>query len=247
MEDPIFHVLCYCKNLSHPYSRLLSAPYQVKVVIADAHDLFRSLLKFWIESEPSIGLAAETGSGLEVHQLIKEHKADLLLMDPLIPERSGFDIARELSEDMPGLRMIAIYPEGKPYLVDQIQRSGFHGSVCKNSNTISTLKEAIENVQGGNAYFCAQTCRIQNILYNSNHSFAKLLSLREQQILAYIGAGMDNEDIGTQLKLSPATVQTHRRNLFRKLGIHDTPSLMRYAIEQGFWTPGFDPSIHSTQ
>lgn len=206
----------------------------MKVVIADAHSLFRCLLKFWIQSEIQIQMVADTGLGSEVLGLVQEHKPDLLLMDPFFPDKSGFDIARELVESVPALKIVALYPQGRPFIVDQIQRFGFHGSVCKDVSSMAVIRDAIHTVAQGNAYFCSYTCRVQNNIYNSGQSFAR----REQQILSYIGAGMDNESIGAQLVLSPATVQTHRRNLFRKLEIHDTPSLMRYAIEQGFWIPG---------
>ena len=210
----------------------------MKVVIADAQDIFRSLLRFWINSESGIQLVADTNDGLDVVRLVSENKANLLIMDPILPKMSGFSIAREISERMPDVRMIAAYHSRKPFLVDKLQRSGFHACICKRTNVIANLKLAMESVMDGNAYYCAETCRIQNALYNNASSFVRLLSSREQEVLCLIGAGMDNDEIGCRFKLSPATVQTHRRNLFRKLGIHDTPSLMRYALEQGFWNPG---------
>jgi len=105
---------------------------------------------------------------------------------------------------------------------------------------VGDLSRAVEGVMSGNTYLCAATCRIQNEIYNSASSFVQHLSQREQEILSLVGSGMDNEEIGAALGLSPATVQPHRRNLFRKLEIHDTPSLMRFAIDQGFWIPGTD-------
>jgi len=212
----------------------------VKVVIADPHTLFRSLLANWLASEHGTRLVGQVSSGELVIETVATQKADLLIMDPMMPVISGFALARQLMEDIPSLRLIAVYQSNKPFFVDRLQRTGFHGCVCKRDNTLATLRQAIESVMDGNAYFCAETCKIQNLLYNDPNSFARLLSEREQEILSMIGEGMDNDEIGSKLSLSPATVQTHRRNLFKKLNIHDTPALMRYAFEQGFCMAGCD-------
>jgi DNA-binding NarL/FixJ family response regulator len=207
--------------------------------LADACDLFRNLLNFWLCSENGMRVVGATGDGREVLKLVQTHKADLLIMDPLLPGRSGFEIAAELQEKQPFTRILAVYQEGNPYLVEKMRTSGFHGCLCKNSNALENFRQAVCGIMNGGAYFCEETCRVQNTLYNDARSFARILSNREQDILRLIGQGLDNNEIGHRLTLSPATVQTHRRNLFRKLGIHDTPSLMRYALEQGFWHPYF--------
>jgi DNA-binding NarL/FixJ family response regulator len=187
-----------------------------------------------MHTENRMKLMGETNDGNCVVELVTKCNADILIVDPVMPNASGLTIARQLRETMPHVRLVAVYNANKPYVVDRLQKAGFHGCVSKKSNTLTNLRTALESVMEGNAYFCAETCRIQNTIYNSATSFSRLLSIREQEILREIGYGKDNEEIAIALKLSPATVQTHRRNLFRKLGIHDTPALMRYAIDQGF-------------
>lgn len=206
----------------------------MKLVIADHNDLFRSLLKFWMSSDSKLKLVGETVDGANLLDLLFRTKADLLVIDPAIPKASGLTIARRVHETIPGVRLLALYQDNKPYVVDRLQKAGFNGCVCKKNNCLNNLRTAIESIMEGNAYFCAETCRIQNQIYNNTTSFSRLLSLREQEILRQIGYGKNNGDIALTLKLSSSTVQTHRRNLFKKLGIHDTPDLMRYAIDQGF-------------
>jgi two-component system NarL family response regulator len=206
----------------------------VKIILADPCELFRSLIKIWLHTENKIRLVAETGDGANVMELLSTKGAELLLMDPALSKVSGLELARKVHETMPHVRMLALYSENRPFVVDRIQKAGFHGCVCKKTNSISNLRIAMESVMEGNSYFCAETCRIQNLIYSNSSSFSRLLSLREQEILCQISYGKDNAAIATELNLSPATVQTHRRNLFRKLGIHDTPALMHYAINQGF-------------
>ena len=219
----------------------------MKVVIADSHTLFRSLFAYWLASEHGVRLVGQVSSGEQVIDTVAVQKADLLIIDPLMPVLSGFAIARQLMEDMPTLRIIAVYQSNKPYFVDRLQRTGFHGCVCKRENTLANLRQAIESVMDGNAYYCAETCRVQNQLYNDPNSFVRTLSEREQEVLSMIGEGMDNDVIGARLGLSPATVQTHRRNLFKKLNIHDTPALMRYAFEQGFTLSGSEGLLQLVQ
>jgi len=206
----------------------------VKVVIADHDELTRSLLKYWAGEETRAEIVGETSTGDDVVELLVKCKADLLLIDPSIPGKSSFSIVRELLGERPEARLMALYGSDKPFLVDMMRKVGFHGCVSKKSNTISKLLQAVLSVMDGNAYYCAETCRILNTLYADNASFVHVLSLREQEVLCLIADGWGNERIGSKFKLSPATVQTHRRNLFRKLGIHDTPSLMCYAREKGF-------------
>jgi DNA-binding NarL/FixJ family response regulator len=206
----------------------------VKIVIADPNDLFRCLLRNWLKSEKGIQVVGETDDGNEVVELVARSKADILVMDPAMPHLSGLTIARQIHATMPQVRLVALYDSNKPYVVDHVQKAGFQGCLCKKTSSPDNLRVALNSVMDGNAYFCAETCRVQNAIHNSTHSFSRLLSLREQDILRQIGYGKDNEEIAAILNLSPSTVQTHRRNLFRKLGIHDTPALMSYAFEQGF-------------
>ena len=206
----------------------------MKVIIADNDELMCSLLEYWAHTETSAEIVGGVSSGNDVVDLVKENGADLLVIDPMISGKPGFGIVRELRREKPETRMIALYGFDKPFLVDMMRKVGFHGCVSKRSNSLAKLRQAVISVMGGNAYYCAETCRILNSLYTDPASYAQLLSLREQEVLCFIAEGLDNEKIGEKLKLSPATVQTHRRNLFRKLEIHDTPSLMRYAIQQGF-------------
>jgi len=213
----------------------------VKVVIADNDELTRSLLDYWVNAEARAEIVGKASTGDEIVDLFARTKADLLLVDPSISGRSSFSIVRELRRTRPEARLMALYGFDKPFLVDMLRKVGFHGCVSKRTNTIEKLRLAVLSVMDGNAYFCAETCRILNTLYSDTSSFVHILSLREQEVLCLIADGWDNERIGARFKLSPATVQTHRRNLFRKLGIHDTPSLMCYARAQGF-----DPSCIGT-
>jgi DNA-binding NarL/FixJ family response regulator len=206
----------------------------VKVVIADRDELTRSLLEYWISAETSAEIVGETSTGDDVVDIALENRADLLVIDPLITGKSGFLAVKELRHAKPDIRMLALYAFDKPFLVDMLRKVGFHGCVSKTGNNIPKLRQAVLSVMDGNAYYCAETCRILNKLYSDPKSFVHLLSLREQEVLCLVADGWDNEKIGERFKLSPATVQTHRRNLFKKLEIHDTPSLMCYAINQGF-------------
>ncbi len=189
---------------------------------------------------PEWSVVLETGSGVDAYQYVQRNQAELLIVEPLLPDMSGFALAHVLRRDFPDMRQLALYERNEPFLVDRMRRAGFHACIYKPSCEPQDLRRAIEALTLGRGFFCTETCRIQNWLYNDSASFTRLLSTREQQVLSLIGAGMSNGEIGVRLELSPATVQTHRRNLFRKLNLHDTPSLIRYAITQGFWHPDYE-------
>jgi DNA-binding NarL/FixJ family response regulator len=206
----------------------------VKVIIADQEELMRSLLEYWVKAETAAEIVGEASNGDDVVDIFVKNKADILVIDPLLPGKSSFAAVRELRRLRPEARMVALYGFDKPFLVDTMRKVGFHGCVSRKSCSIAKLHQAVTSVMDGNAYYCSETCRILNVLYADPASFVHILSLREEEVLCLIADGWSNERIGAKFKLSPATVQTHRRNLFRKLGIHDTPTLMCYARAKGF-------------
>lgn len=212
----------------------------MKVLIADNDLFFRSLLSHYLGNIFNLRACGEASDGHEALHVASSIRPELVIINPLISSVSGIEVKGRIAKEAPSTRFIALYEAHEPFFIHQLQNAGFHACISRRSTAPDALKDAIKAVMRGDSYYCDFTNEVRERLSNDARSFVRLLSAREQQILSMIGGGMGNSQIGSELGLSPATVQTHRRNLFKKLGFHDTPSLMRYAIEQGFWSPDYN-------
>ena len=120
------------------------------------------------------------------------------------------------------------------YTLFRVEKSGVHGFIDKNSNTLETMREALMAIEAGHVYFSAAYLEAKDARRNDPRSFIKVLSEWERAILSLIGQGLTDDELGERLKISPRTVQTHRSHIMRKLDIKGTPKLIAFAIEHGF-------------
>lgn len=174
---------------------------------------------------------------------------DLLLLDLHIPGgRDGIDLALQLLAAKPDLRILALSSQIDDFTLHRVVTSGIRGFVDKNSEGPEVLREAILKVAGGKVYFAEAVRRVKIRLASEPFSFKKVLSDREQQLLVFFGAGLSDEEVGAKFGLSKATTHTHRRNILRKLDLHNTPDLMRFSLLKGFvklpTAELLQPSIH---
>jgi DNA-binding NarL/FixJ family response regulator len=164
---------------------------------------------------------------------IRAHQPDLVLMDISLPDGDGLELARMVIEEMPRVKILAISSHHDPWTMLQVQRIGIHGFVDKNEQRSSTLSEAILSVLGGRVYYTAVVNQSSASIRRDPKSFIRVLSDYETRILSLIGESKSDEEIATILNVSPATVQSRRRDIMRKLDIHSTPKLIHYAIVNG--------------
>ena len=166
--------------------------------------------------------------------MCRKHKPDLVLLDLNLPDRDGLSITDELLTMDPELRILALSSECDDYTLYRVLNSGVHGYVDKNGQCMEILEQAINEVAKGRVFFTEVVQRVRQKLRVQPKSFPKLLTEREQTLLALLGGGLTNEEVALELRLSRHTVQLHRRNIMRKLNLHRTPDLIRYAVNLGF-------------
>lgn len=162
---------------------------------------------------------------------------DLLLIDFSLPDGDGIDAARTLFAEMPELRLLGISSHCDPWTMYQVQKSGMHGFVDKNSPGPEELTDAIRHLLAGRAYFSPALVKAAGKLRVDPGSFTRVLSDYEIQILSLIGTTMSDEEIASYLGIKPATMQSRRRDIMRKLDIHTTPKLIQFAIVNGLTRP----------
>lgn len=211
----------------------------MRVAVIEDQVLFRELLVNLLVGKLSFELAGTAGEGPEGLELIRSTRPELVILDILIPKLSGIQVARQIMDELPSTRILAISSETDIKTIHQIHQLRLNGFVDKNEASVEVLTEAIRTVSGGKSYY-SESLRItvQKLRADPN-AFQKILTRREQEVLTHIGAGLSDGEIGKILGLSTTSVQSHRRNLFRKLNVHNTPELIRFANEAGFWKAAF--------
>ena len=211
----------------------------MRIVVVEDQALFRELLIANLEQELGHEVVGIAKDGVTALEIVRQHKPDLLILDVLIPKLSGIRVAKTIKEELPKVRILILsnqMDEKTLYQLNQLYLAGF---VDKNDASKEVLAEAIQAIRSKKCYFSESmrsSVRQQKL---NPHAFQKILTKREQEVLTHIGAGLSDEEIGKMIGLSTTSVQSHRANLFRKLDVHSTPELIKYACETGFWKPEF--------
>jgi DNA-binding NarL/FixJ family response regulator len=183
------------------------------------------------------------GLGLEVMQVcgtcrdglaaIRTQRPDLVLLDISLPDGDGLDLAKVVLDEQPALKLLAISSHRDPWTMLQVQRIGLHGFVDKNEQRPEVLSEAIHAVLAGRVSYAPVVNESSAMMRRDPKGFIRVLSDYEMRILSMIGESKTDEEIGGVLNISATTVQSRRRDIMRKLGVHTTPKLIHYAIVNG--------------
>lgn len=178
--------------------------------------------------------AKDAKSGLV---LCHEISPEIILLDLVLPDREGLELLDDLLEASPVSKVIGISGYTDDYTLHRAMHSKLHGFVDKNEQTVEALTAAIHAVMNGQRFLSPTVHAVHQALRNNPASFDKILSEREQSLLALFGRGLTNEQVATQVSLSELTVRNHRCRLMAKLNIRTSPELIRYAMEKGFTRP----------
>ena len=203
----------------------------IRLVLADDHVLVRQGLRKLLESAGFI-VAGEAADGREAVRLVRRENPDIAVMDIGMPQFNGLNAALELAQTHPQVRLIVLTQHDAPQYVAEALRCGVKGYVLKNQ-AARDLVRAIEGVSRGEVYLSPGVASAVAEAYASPEHRVNGLSIRERQVLQLIAEGNSTKDIAAQLGISGKTVESHRSKLMRKLDIHDTAGLVRYAIRRG--------------
>ncbi|HTP79787.1 MAG TPA: response regulator transcription factor [Bacteroidota bacterium] len=211
---------------------------RVRILLADDHPLVRSGLVKLLESYPEFSVIGEAGDGEEAIRKTKELKPDIVIIDLSMPKLSGIEATKVIRKQFPAVAVLVLTMHDNEEYVYQILKSGAGGYILKNSGK-DDLATAVRAVMNGKKFFSP---RVSEIMVEGYLRKAEIregealnsevpLTRREQEILAYIAEGLNNQQIADRLFISPRTVDTHRTNIMQKLDIHDSAKLVKFAIE----------------
>jgi len=198
----------------------------VKILLVDDHPLVRDGLRARLEAMPQFQVVAEAGSAAEALEQAGQHRPDLVLMDINMRGANGIEATAQFKQAFPAIAVLILSMHDKLEYVSQAIQAGARGYVLKDAPG-KDIVVAIETVMSGGIYYSAALARqlAQPAPADSQ------LTQREAEVLRHIAKGESNKQIARALDLSVRTVETHRLNIKRKLGIEGQAELIRFAVQ----------------
>jgi len=200
----------------------------INVVIAEDHQSLIDGIKIFLEYEEDIKVVGEANDGERLLEMVKIKKPDVVLTDIRMPKMDGITATRELKKFAPGCKVIAFSMFEQGEAIQQMQDAGASGYIMKNSS-LKSVVAAIRAVMNGGSYFDTS---IKNNNKKDDNDIP--LSKREMEIVKLIGEGKTSQEISEILFIGKTTVDTHRKNILKKLSLHGKSELLRYSMEKKY-------------
>jgi DNA-binding NarL/FixJ family response regulator len=208
----------------------------IRVLVADDHAIVRTGIRHVLESEPGFVVVGEASTGAEALDLASSLHPDVAVLDISLPGTSGLRVAAELRERAPETQVLILSMHDNTEYVLESLRAGVHGYLLKDT-AATELRGAIRAVRRGESFFSPPIAgRLSAVVRGDpagSSSALMQLTARERQVLIGVAEGHTNREIAKQLGISPRTVESHRENLMKKLGVRTVAGLTRLALEAG--------------
>jgi two-component system, NarL family, response regulator NreC len=207
------------------------------ILLADDHAVVRQGLKALLEDEANFNVVGEAGNGLEAIQMTSELKPEVLVVDIMMDDISGIEVARQVRENSPRTAIVVLSMYGDKKHVLEALQAGAKAYVVKKSVT-SELIEAVRQVLVGRRYLGTSVSDVVVDAYLEKEKSGPAdpydsLSNREREVLHMAAHSYTNAEIAERLCISRRTVETHRANAMRKLNLDNQTDLLRYALQRG--------------
>ncbi len=212
----------------------------LRILLADDHKIIRDGLRSLLNAQNGMEVAAEAENGRAAVKLARKLKPDVIIMDISMPDLNGIEASRQIVEENPGAKIIALSMHvDRRYVVGMFE-AGVSGYLLKDC-AFEELSTAIHTVMKNQVYLSPKITGtvIKDYVYhlsNDKNSFSVKLSPREREVLQLIAEGINTKTIASRLNLSIKTVETHRRNIMEKLDVHSVAELTKFAIREGLTT-----------
>ncbi len=205
----------------------------IKIAIVDDHQIVIDGLKLLLSRQPEVKVVADATSGPLMIKKLVDTPTDVLLVDVMMPEMDGYELAVLIRQSYPEMKIIALSMNADgAYVNKMIAHAQINGYVLKTADK-NELKRAITTVVNGDNYFSEEILKELQVYERLKQQNAQLnLTTRELEIVKYIIDGRTNKQIAEQLFISEYTVETHRKNIFRKTNTHSAVSLAEYVRKQ---------------
>lgn len=202
---------------------------KTRVLIVDDHPMVAAGIRAILETYDDIDVVGTLSNGSEAIDRVAELDPDVMLLDLNMPQISGLTATEIILERRPDTRILILSMHDSPEYISTALSHGAMGYLLKDVPT-EEVKLAIDTVMQGHRYLCTGA---EQSLKPAGDNAREPLTSREQTILLELAQGRSNKEVAIALDISVRTVETHRKNIKRKLGISSTAGLTRYAMEHG--------------
>ncbi|MCF6249316.1 MAG: response regulator transcription factor [Desulfobacula sp.] len=209
----------------------------IRILLADDHQLIRDGLSSLIAGEKDMEVVAEAENGRDAIFLVKQHAPDIIVMDIDMPDLNGIDATKMIRKENQNVKVIALSVHSTSRYVKEMLKAGVSGYLVKHC-AYEELANAIRLVMANKSYLSSQIIGTVMDDYVTNFPSDKksiflILSSREREVLQLVAEGLKSEQIASRLFISGKTVSSHRRQIMKKLSLNSVAELTRYAISEG--------------
>ena len=198
-----------------------------KVFIVDDHYMVVEGIRSLLQNEKNIEWAGHASNAASCLAFLQKQLPDVILMDINLPDKSGIDLCKEVTEKYPSVFIIGLSTFNQQSFIEKMMGNGASGYVLKNA-TQEELMKAIQTVMKGKTFLSEEAS--QSLRKNADAD-RPVITRREKEILELIAEGLTNNEIAQKIFISSSTVDTHRKNLLAKLNARNTASLVKIALQ----------------
>jgi len=209
----------------------------IRLLLVDDHELMRQGLRSILDREQDVEVVGEAASGREAVELARTLSPDVVVMDVAMKDLNGIEATRQIRAECRGVKVIALSSHSDSRYVNAILDAGACGYLLK-ANAYDDLRRALDAASKGKSYLCPDITQAvveasllgKGLPTDPAHGS---LSPREMEVLQLLAEGLTSPQIGKRLFVAKTTVDSHRRKIMHKLGIHNVADLTKYAIREG--------------
>jgi DNA-binding NarL/FixJ family response regulator len=199
----------------------------IKIFIVDDHYMVIEGIRSLLQNEKQIEWLGHATNAASCLSFLQQHQPDVILMDINLPDKSGIDLCKEVTEKYPAIYVIGLSTFNQQSFIQKMMDNGAAGYLLKNA-TQQELMEGIRTVAGGKTYLSHEASQA---LHKPSLENTPVLTRREKEVLVLIAEGLTNNEMAQQLFVSSTTIDTHRKNLLAKFAAKNTATLIRMATQ----------------
>jgi DNA-binding NarL/FixJ family response regulator len=213
----------------------------MRVILVDDHEIMREGMCALLKRRPEVEVIGQAADGRAAVDMARKLRPDVVIMDIGMPNLNGIEATRQMLDENPNLRVMALSTHSDGVIVAKMIKAGATGYMLKES-AFAELVDGLNLMAEGKTYLCSKISKVVfadyvNMLTNPRIDGSDGLTGREREVLQLIAEGNTTKEIAQMLNLSPKTIDSHREHIMEKLDIRNIAGLTRYAIRDGLVTP----------